>query len=105
MFKKAVMIACALALFGCASEPVPEPISHPALPTPISPYTFHWKVIPLEDHVYVGLTYDESLRLKVLMEDMTRYMRDSNAVMCFYRKELNEIRCQEAPPSAATLSR
>lgn len=98
MFKKALMVACALVMVGCASDP--EPLSHPALPTPISPYTFHWKVITLEDHVYVGLRYDESLRLKVLMEDMTRYMRDSNAVMCFYRKELNEIRCQEAPPLA-----
>lgn len=99
MFKKTIMIACALAMFGCANEP--PSMSHPALPAPISPYTFHWKVIPLEDHVYVGLTYDESLRLKVLMEDMTRYMRDSNAVMCFYRNELNEFRCQEAPPTAA----
>lgn len=99
MFKKTIMIACVLAMFGCSNK-VPHD-SHPALPDPISPYTFHWKVIPLEDHVYVGLTYDESLRLKVLMEDMTRYMRDSNAVMCFYRKELNEFRCQEAPPTAA----
>jgi hypothetical protein len=100
MFKKTLMVACVLAMVGCTHTP--EPMSHPTLPTPISPYTFHWKVIPLEDHVYVGLTYDESLRLKVLMEDMTRYMRDSNAVMCFYRKELNEYRCLEAPPSAAS---
>lgn len=99
MFKNTVMAACLLAMLGCATEP--EPLSHPALPAPISPYTFHWKVIPLEDHVYVGLRYDESLRLKVLMEDMTRYMRDSNAVMCFYRKELNEIRCQSVTPPTA----
>ncbi|MNO96577.1 hypothetical protein D3C76_882530 [compost metagenome] len=99
MFKKALMVAAVLAMFGCSSTPDP---SHPALPTPISPYTFHWKVLVQEDHVYVALTYDESLRLKVLMEDMTRYMRDSNAVMCFYRKDLNEYRCQEAPPTAAS---
>lgn len=95
--KKALIVAAMLAMFGCKSS---ETISDPPLPTPISPYTFHWKVIPTDGRVYVALPYDESLRLRVMMEDMTRYMRDANAVMCFYRKALEEPRCLQLENSA-----
>lgn len=90
-------IFCAM-LMGCGHTPVapPEPkgvVTHPALPTPVGKYNLHWKVIPQDDHVYVALPYDESLVLKTMIEDMLRYTRESNSVMCYYRRELQEPRC------------
>jgi hypothetical protein len=96
---KTIALALALTLtVGCATKP-PEPpvqretINHPALPKPINAYTFKWRVITLEDGVYVGLPYDKSLDFRLMMEDTARYIRDSNAVMCFYRTELEEPQC------------
>lgn len=83
-------------MMGCASKPIVEPsatISHPALPGPVGKYNLHWKVIPQKDFVYVALTYDESLQLKLMIEDLLRYSRESNTVMCSYRRELAEPRC------------
>jgi len=97
--KKLLMasIFCAM-LVGCGHDPVksPEPqsvISHPALPAPVGKYNLHWKVIPQDDHVYVALTYDESLQLKTMIEDLLRYTREANSVMCSYRRDLKETRC------------
>lgn len=83
-------------MMGCASKPVVEPsavITHPALPTPVGKYNLHWKVIPRDDAVYVALTYDESLQLKLMIEDLLRYTKESNSIMCSYRRDLKEARC------------
>jgi hypothetical protein len=90
-----VLAACVM-LTGCPGTlPVAPPatISHPALPSPVGKYKLKWKVIPQGDHVYVALTYDESLQLKLMIEDLLRYSRESNSVMCYYRRELAEPRC------------
>lgn len=96
-------------MFGCTTkqpEPKPEPqavITHPALPSPVGKYVLHWKVIPQDDHVYVALPYDESLQLKTMIEDMLRYARESNSVMCYYRRDLKEQRCLTiTPPKSDT---
>ena len=90
-----VLAACVM-LTGCPGTfPTAPPanLSHPALPGPVGKYNLHWKVIPQKDFVYVALTYDESLQLKLMIEDLLRYSRESNSVMCYYRRELAESRC------------
>ncbi len=105
--KNAIIIACTLSLFGCSlfqSKPEPEPVkpsvilNHPRLPTPVSTYKVNWKVMPQEDgKVYVGLSYDDSLVMRAMLEDLVRYTRDANSVICFYRKDLHEPRCANLP--------
>lgn len=104
MFAKTLtMLAAAVLLSGCnlfSRQPDPEPvqattiINHPRLPVPVSAYKVQWKVIPQENgKVYVALSYDDSLVMRAMLEDLMRYTRDANSVMCFYRKDLAEPRC------------
>lgn len=88
-------IFCAI-LSGCQTNVVeaPKPSTiHPELPAPVGKYNVKWKVIPQDDHVYVGLTYDDSLQLKLMIEDLLRYIRESNTALCSYRRDLQEPRC------------
>lgn len=109
MFKKMMLaVACALVLTGCPATVPPKlspaaPLSNPSLPVPVGKYVLNWKVItkktPITDeHVYVGLTYDQSLQLKLMIEDQLRYIKDANSVMCFYRVPLKEQRCETIAP-------
>lgn len=94
------MIILMIILFvcGCATNQIKpiETIIHPDLPQPIQPYKFDWKVVVIDEKtVIVGLDYDQSLEFRLFLEDLKRYMKESNYVTCFYRKELNEPKCQQ----------
>jgi hypothetical protein len=59
------------------------------------PYNFDWKVILQDEKVYVGLEYDQSVEFRVFLEDMRRYIKESNGVICFYRDDVKEPRCYQ----------
>lgn len=87
---------CLVFLCSCATKEKvvqSETLIHPTWPTPINPYTFNWKVIPVDDKVYVGLEYAESLEFRIFLEDVKRYVKESNSMICFYREDLKEKRC------------
>lgn len=92
-----IIILISVFLIGCKTTEqapnTPAVINHPTWPTPILPYTFQWKVIQVEDEVYVGLEYNQSLEFRVFLEDLKRYIKESNSLICFYREDLKESRC------------
>lgn len=95
-----MIVLVLMLLSGCASDPItvvsdPKRIIHPELPAPIDPYKFDWKVVVLEDGktVIVGLDYDESVDFKIFLEDIKRYIKQSNTILCSYRRDLNEPQC------------
>lgn len=93
------LIFVTLFLVGCASKPVliptePKRIIHPELPSPVNPYKFDWRVVVIDERtVIVGLDYDDSIDFKIFLEDVKRYMKETNVILCSYRRELNEPRC------------
>lgn len=96
----ATIILLSLMLTACAAKPItiisePKRIIHPELPAPIDPYKFDWRVVVLEDGktVIVGLDYDDSVDFKIFLEDIKRYINQSNTILCSYRRDLNEPQC------------
>lgn len=96
MFKQ-VMVALVLAfLLGCQRQIVnSDVVIHPDWPQSIQSYQFDWTVVEVDGKIVVGLEYDDSLEFRLLLEDIKRYMKDTTAMICFYRKDLQELRCTE----------
>lgn len=98
---KGVILALSLLLSGCMWNDKPtdatQPrttIVHPSWPVTVQPYRFDWRVVVINDEeVLVGLSYDQSLDFRLFLEDVKRYMGESNRVICYYREELKESRC------------
>lgn len=101
MQKIIALLFAAFLLVGCELTPTPKPAPaatiHPSWPLPVMPYKFDWKVIVLnETEVYVALEYDQSVEFRVFLEDIKRYIEESNGMICFYRKEIKEPKCYKA---------
>lgn len=95
MRKQLIAAALALALTACVStKPAQQQtVFHPEWPSPIQPYQFDWIVVESNGTVVVGLEYNESLEFRLMLEDLKRYVKDTNDMVCFYRKDLEELRC------------
>lgn len=100
---RALVLAVLLVVVsGCTQAPVktisePKRIIHPELPAPVSSYAFEWKVVVIDDkNVVIGLSYDQSIDFKIFLEDVKRYISESNVILCSYRKDLKENRCTKA---------
>jgi hypothetical protein len=97
------VFALCFALAGCFGSTTKPPVEtapvivHQARPAPIQRYDFRWHVVPTEDKgVIVGLEYNDSLEFRLFLEDVYRYNRDTNELLCFYRKDLNEDMCKKS---------
>ena len=64
-------------------------VVEPDFPKPIQPYRFNWKVVVISGKPVVGLDYDESLNFRLFLEDINRYIKESNNIICFYRKQID----------------
>lgn len=97
MFK---VILLAVLLTGCAAEPkvvyqykeVTKPVYHPARPVPVKSFVPNWKVVDGS----VQMTYDESVRYRVWLEQVKSYIDNQNLVLCHYRVDLNEPICKRS---------
>lgn len=95
---KALIFSCMLMLSGCASKPVvleqPDTFVHPDWPTPVQPVHIKWNAIASEDgqDVRVQMSLDDSIELRIFLEDIRRYVADMNDTLCFYRPD--DERCQ-----------
>lgn len=89
---RTVIILCMVVLLSaCGSYPTQpqsteSTIIHPELPQPVAPYQFDWNIIEHEDKPYVALTFDDSLVFRQYLEDILRYIRESNDLLCYYRE-------------------
>ena len=70
---------------------------HPELPSPILDYNMKWHVHVIGEKVYVALGYNDSIEFRKLLEDMKRYIVESNHLLCYYRKDLKEDICKNKP--------
>lgn len=99
MLTRALFLSAVIALTGCTREvikyvEVPQTFIHPSRPTPIMSHPLEWKVFVIDKEPYVGLSYDQSLDLRLFLKDTTRYIGESNSILCFYRKDLLEPDCK-----------
>ncbi|WCZ66330.1 hypothetical protein [Yersinia phage MHG19] len=96
--KKLILLA-ALVLVGCANDPVKQPTKHldPSWPTPVQSYSTEWKVIIVDGQAYMALPYGESQEFRIWLEDVKRYVKDQKGMICYYRKDLREEKCDQMP--------
>lgn len=67
-------------------EPVIDVIVHPLDPRAIAELkSVEWRVVQNEKGIFVTTDYDSFLDHLKGQEDVLRYIRDANAVICFYR--------------------
>lgn len=81
-----------VALVGCVSGVNPM---HPPLPEPVEPIPIEWHVESVDGKARVYLSWEDSQKFKVWLEDFKRYTLESKVLMCYYREELDEERCKK----------
>lgn len=87
-------------LIGCTTTTtvveVDKPlVAHPSLPTPVKPRVVNMKAMNYEGVPLVIMSVKDSQNLRVFNEDMLRYIKNINSIVCGYRRELNEDFCKE----------
>lgn len=79
-------------LTGCVTT---SAFVHPPLPQQVDPVAIEWRIDTEGDKARVSLSWEDSQKLKIWLEDIKRYTLESKVIMCYYRKDLNEERCQK----------
>ncbi|QQG32245.1 o-spanin [Citrobacter phage CkP1] len=95
MIKKTLAVLTIMLIAGCSSKPlvVPKPIIHPNWPDPIAEYSGNWQVKTIDGKAWVGMPFEESQEFRIWLNDVSRYVKDANGMICYYRKDLKEQRC------------
>lgn len=95
LYRNIIILLVVLLIVGCSSNSTTPLTQIPSLsvpfPKPIQSYHFDWEVLVREDKPYVMLPYDQAIDLRIYMEDILRYIRDSNDVICYYKALNNHI--------------
>lgn len=105
MKKLAYVLGCAIILSGCstAKSVVIQQKSDPAWPDTIQPYTpDKFKVIQQGNSVFVGMSFDDSQNFRIWLNDVQRYVKDQNSMLCYYRSHLKESRCAPYLPKGSS---
>lgn len=96
MKRIASAICLSVLLAGC-SQALPGPTKvekiHPSWPDPIKAYDGKWQVKVIDGKAWVGMPFEESQKYRSWLDDVGRYVHDSNDVICYYRSELKEPKC------------
>lgn len=79
-------------LTGCV---VSNTVVHPPLPDPVEPIPIEWRIDSEGDKARVSLSWEDSQKIKIWLEDIKRYTLESKVIMCYYRKDLKEERCKK----------
>lgn len=80
-------------LAGCSSSAPDVPVLHPEWPDPIQKWEGHWEVKVIDGKAWVGMPFEESQEYRIWMNDILRYTKDANGMICYYRSDLKEPRC------------
>lgn len=107
---KRLLILMTLTIVGCAvktTDPKPMQVMHPSRPNPVNMTPVVWRALvpqtkedltATNDYSYMCLDWSGYLTMGQNMQSMLRYIKDENALLCYYRKDLNEIQCTPASP-------
>lgn len=97
--KAVLVLLFTLSITGCAKTPEPvvkyeyievqKPVYHPARPAAVHSYVPNWTV----KDGSVQMTYNESVRYRIWLEQVLGYIKSQNLIICSYRKDLNEPEC------------
>lgn len=83
-------------LAGCSSG-VPElpqqQTLHPSWPDQIKPWNGKWTIVEVDGKAFVGMPWEESQEFRIWLNDVLRYTKDANGMICYYRSELKEPKC------------
>ena len=91
-----LVVLSTMLLVGCGSElPVRHeaPKIHPSWPDPIKTWNGKWQVKVIDGQAWVGMPFEESQEFRGWLNDVTRYTKDSNKMICYYRMDLKEPKC------------
>lgn len=91
----AVILSIGL-LSGCSqkSPELPQPtVVHPSWPDQIKPWNGHWTIVEVDGRPFVGMPYSDSQEFRIWLNDVLRYTKDANGMICYYRSELKEPKC------------
>ena len=97
--KSKLLVVCLISLlFGCAQR-APEvsdtkPV-HPSWPDKIKPWEGHWEVKVIDSKAWVGMSFEDSQEFRIWLNDVSRYVKDANGMICYYRSDLKEQRCMK----------
>lgn len=93
---KVAAVCLSVLLVGC-TQPLPQATKvekmHPSWPDPIKSYEGKWEVKVIDGKAWVGMPFEDSQKYRSWMDDIHRYIQDSNGVICYYRSELKEPKC------------
>lgn len=94
-----VLAVCFIGLLaGCSNTPPEAPKvekQHPSWPDSLASYKAKWEVKIIDGQAWVGMPFERSQELRVWMNDFSRYVQDSVGMICYYRVELKEARCEK----------
>lgn len=94
--KAFALLTFVMLLYGCSSNAQQAPkdlLVDPSWPRQVKKVDVDWVVLENNDKAYVALSYPDSLLLRVWLEDIKRYIMDSNNMICYYRTHLKEPKC------------
>lgn len=96
---KSILLAVCLSLglVGCTQAPpqVHEQVRvDPNWPDSIKAWDLKWQVKVIDGKSWVGMPYEDSQEMRVWLNDVFRYIQDSNSMICYYRIELHEPKCK-----------
>lgn len=92
LFKSLSSLFIPTVLTGCVAGGT---MIHPPLPEPIDPIPIEWRVDAEDGKARVSLSWEDSQKFKIWLEDVKRYTLESKVLMCYYRQELDEDRCKK----------
>lgn len=105
MKKLAFALILGTMLAGCAQQQptLVQQKADPAWPDPIQAYKENsFKVINQDGKIWVGMSFDDSQNFRIWLNDIQRYVKDQDSMICYYRSQLKESRCLPYLPKGTT---
>lgn len=97
--KRLIIVLISMIMIGCSTPIIVEVdkphIAHPTLPLPVKPIVVEQSGAMIDGKAYVIMDVRNNQKVMVYMEDVLRYIKNINRLVCSYREELNEPFCDD----------
>lgn len=102
--KNIIICSLLICLCSCATPVVTQteiPVFHPARPMPMNLIEPEFKLlvpktrdtILVDNYSLMCTTWEDYLVMGQNMQEITRITKDYETLLCYYRKDLNELNC------------